>query len=258
MRHTILFLLLLIIPAQLFSQTVKILPNTFFKDGESLKFDLKYGFIVGGSIELKISQSTGERGVMNHLTGTAVTVGLADKIYAVRDIYESYFPDDSGLPVFAIRNIKENKYKYYEEVRFNRLNNTVNSSKSGEHVVPEGILDMASVLYYIRRFDWSLIKENEVIKFNTYFGDEVFPFMVIYRGKETITTDFGKIRCLKFAPIVEPGRVFKKKDDMVIWYSDDENRIPVRISMGMVVGHVIAELNKFSNLLTPPKFEKKK
>lgn len=232
---------------------VKILPNTFFKDSEQLTFQLRYGFIVGGKVVLELRDING----LFHARGTATTTGLADKLFSVKDVYESYFQKEGGLPVLAIQNVKEGKtYKYYNEVKYNHNSKIVNSSKSGEHEVPEGTLDMMSVFYYIRRMNFTDAKEGDIYKVNTYFSDAVFPFELRFKGRETINTDFGKIKCLKFAPIVEPGRVFKTKDDMHIWYTDDENRIPILISMEMLVGHVNCELTGYKNLKKAPVFKK--
>jgi hypothetical protein len=237
------------------SQSYKIVPNTFFHDGEILNFHLRYGFIIGGEVQLELKElsNSGKRNF--YLKGTAKTTGIADKLFRVYDTYESYFDRDSGLPYLAIQNVREGrKYKYFNEVRYNHQNNTVISSKSGEHKVKENILDIMSAFFYIRRLDLSAAKEGDVFKLLTYFSDREFPFELRYRGKETIETKWGKIKCLKFAPVVEPGRVFKSKDDMLIWYTDDENRIPIKITMEMLVGHVTVEMIKYTGLTTTPKF----
>jgi len=239
------------------SQPYKILPNTFFSEGETLNFQIRYGFIIGGDVQLLVNRLIIENKSLIHVKGTAVTIGLADKLFRVNDVYESYFDKETSLPFLAIQNVKEGRtYKYLNEVRFNRQNNTIISTKSGEHKVKENILDMISVFYYIRRLDFSNIKEGDVFKLLTYFSDNEFPLEMRYRGKEYLDTKWGKISCLKFAPIVEPGRVFKSKDDMLIWYTDDANRIPIKITMEMLIGHVTVELTGFSGLKNPIIFEK--
>lgn len=239
------------------AQTNKLLPNTFFKGGESLNFTLRYGPIVGGFVTLDINELDPEGKGLQHIKGVAKTTGLADKLFLVNDVYESYIDRNTCLPVMAIQNVKEGKrYKYYNEVKYNRGNNTLTSTKSGEHAVPAGIIDMISAFYYVRRLDFSNAKEGDIYKILTFFSDEQYPLNLRYRGKETIKTKWGKIQCLKFAPVVEPGRVFKTKDDMFIWYTDDENRIPILITLEMVVGSVRCELNSFKNLVTTPVFKK--
>lgn len=240
-----------------FSQETNILPNTYYSNGETLTFVLRYGFITGGQANLELYATNKDSIELYHLTGTAKTTGIADKLFHVKDVYESYFDEQTSLPVFAIQNIKEgSSYKYYNEVRYNHSSNTIVSSKSGGHKVKEKTLDILSSFYYIRRMDFTNIKEGDIFKFNTFFSDAEFPFELRFCKRETISTKWGKIKCLKFAPIVEPGRVFKSKDDMLIWYTDDANRIPVKVILEMLVGHVTAELRNFSNLRTPPAFIK--
>jgi hypothetical protein len=233
-----------------------LLPNTFYKEGEKLEYVLRYGFITGGTATLELKDSVYDKVRLYHLKATAKTSGIADKIFKVKDIYESYFDKSTGLPLLAIQNIREGKtYKYYNEVRYYRKNNIVVSSKSGLHKVKDDMLDIVSAFYYIRRMDFSKSKNGDVYKFNTFFSDEDFPFEIRFRGREDVKTEWGKIKCLKFAPVVEPGRVFKSKDDMLIWYTDDANKIPVKITFELIVGHVTVELTNFSNLRTKPVFK---
>lgn len=249
-------LLILINSYGMFAQSVtyksiRLLPNTFFQGGEKLTFQLRYGFIVGGRVTLTLE----DKGNTFYVRGEAVTVGVADEIFSVKDIYESYFEKESNLPVFAIQNIKEGKrYKYYNEAIFDRKNNKVISSRSGSQDVPPDIMDMMCVFYYIRRMDLSDAKNGDTYKVNTFFFDKLYAFEIRYRGKEMISTRFGKISCHKFAPVVEPGRVFKSKDDMLIWLTDDANRIPILVSMQMVVGHIYCELIEMQNLVATPIF----
>ena len=63
---------------------------------------------------------------------------------------------------------------------------------------------------------------------------------VSYLGKETIRTKIGNIRCLKFSPKVQSGRVFKNEDDLTIWFSDDKNRLLVKVELGIWVGSIDA------------------
>ncbi len=253
---TILFLGL-VIPLQFLKSQEKVykpmrlLPNTFFQGGEKLVYQLRYGIIVGGKVYLTLE----DKGITYHVKGEAITTGVADELFSVKDIYESYFEKNSNLPVFAIQNVKEGKkYTYYNEMIFDRKNNKVLSSKSVSHDMPEDIMDMMCVFYYIRRMDLSQAKDGDLFKINTFFSDKLFPFEIRYRGKDVISTKFGKIKCHKFAPIVEPGRVFRSKEAMSIWYTDDAARIPILVSMQMVVGSVYCELIEMNNVIARPNF----
>jgi len=247
----------LLFQQSVFSQTTNILPNTFFNKGEVLGYVLRYGFITGGEAKLEVRDSCMNGTNLFHIIGLGKTTGIANKLFHVLDIYESYIDKETGMPIKAIQNVREGRsYKYFNEVNYDRKSNTITSSKSGEHKVKENTLDVLSAFYYLRRVDFSKIKEGDIINLRTYFSDEEFPLELRFRGRETVETRWGDIKCLKFAPVVEPGRVFKTKDDMLIWYSDDANRIPVKIIFELKVGHLTVELRSFSKLKSVPNFTK--
>jgi hypothetical protein len=166
-------------------------------------------------------------------------------------VYESFFDPVTNLPLRAIRNIREGSYRYYDEVDFNQKEMYVVSKRNGKVSVPKNTLDMASVLFYVRRLNLNKLNVNDIISLDTYFGDELFPFYIVYKGKETISIGSGKYKCFKFVPIVEPGRIFENKDDMTIWFSDDENKIPVSIKFDILVGSFRCDLAKTENLKYP-------
>jgi len=236
--------------------TPPIKPNTAFKAGEILTYQIRYGFVVGGTTTLSLGETVYKKKQVFHAEAIGQTTGMAEKVYGVKDIYESWFDKETNLPYKQIRNIKEGHYKKYNMVTYNRIDNTVKSKLSGEHKVPENILDLASTFYYIRRIDFSKVNEGDVIFVNMYFADEIFPFHLRYSGKETIRTKFGKIDCLKISPVVEVGRMFKSPDDLTIWFTDDDNRLPVLVRMDIrIVGAVLLKLIKYENILNPLLFK---
>lgn len=219
-----------------------------FKDGESLKYLVHYGFIDGGYAMLKLTDFEMNGKKYFHAVASGYSTGLADKLFKVRDVYETFVDKETDLPVKAIRNISEDTYKYYDEVLFNRRDNTVISKRKGKVAVPENTMDILSAVYYARNNNFKNIKQGDIITLNTYFDDGMFMLQIRYKGTETIKTDFGKVNCLKFSPVVEPGRIFDTQDDVTIWISNDNNLIPVRIQFDLFVGSVKADLVKYENL----------
>ncbi len=222
-----------------------------FLDGEKLTFRIHYGIITGGEVTITANKEWLDGQEVFHTVLAGKTTGLIDKLYKVHDIYESFFDPATNLPDKAIRNIREGSYRYYDEVAYNQEEMYVVSQRNGKVSVPKNTLDMASVMYYVRRLDLAKLSENDIISLDTYFGDELFPFYIVYKGKETISIGSGKYRCFKFVPIVEPGRVFENKDDMTIWFTDDQNKIPVSIKFDIWVGSFRCDLTKHENLKYP-------
>ena len=222
-----------------------------FIDGEKLTFKVRYGIVTGGSFTTSAKKRWFNGQEVFHTVLIGKTTGFINTLYKVNDIYESYFAVDNNLPIKAIRNISEGNYRYYDEVEFNQQEMYIVSQRNGKVDVPKNTLDMASVLYYVRRLDLTNLKNDEIISLNTYFGDKLFPFYIVYKGKEPISIGSGKYNCYKFVPIVEPGRVFQKKDDMTIWFSDDENKIPISIKFDIWAGSFRCDLVSYENLKYP-------
>lgn len=256
MKVYLLFVIILIL--QVFSANAQeiIIPpvknKTPFISGEILNYQIRYGLITAGIARLLLTEAEFNNKTVFHSQTIGQTTGIAEKLYGVNDIYESWFDKKSNLPYKQIRNIKEGSYTRYNEVTYNRKNNSVNSKLSGKHDVPDNILDLSSALYYIRRIDFSKLQENDVVFINMYFSDEIFPFHFIFKGEEIIKTKFGRINCIKINPVVEVGRIFKKSNDLTIWFTNDDNFIPILIKMDIrIVGAVNIKLISYENIVNP-------
>lgn len=226
-----------------------------YNPGEKLFYTVKVGPIHGGDASLFLNQESYDSNTVYHAVAEAKTVGLTNRIYKVMDIYESYFDINTSLPYKTIRNINEGNYKRYQEAYFDHEANTAYSVRLDSVIhTPEGILDMVSLLYFIRSLDFQNIKPGDMLKTMTLFDDELFPFDIRYRGKELVRTKFGKIRCHRFDPVVEVGRMFKSEDDMTIWFTDDRNLIPIKVKFDLVLVSLRMELNQYSNLKYPLMF----
>ena len=220
--------------------------------GEKLNFSLSYSFISAGEAIMTVEDNIINGKKVLHIVMEGRTVGLADVVYKVRDVYESFVDPESDMPVKAIRNIKEGGYRYYNVVTYNRDSSTVYSLRSGVKPVPKEMMDILSAFYYARNhyFNESM-KPGDVISFQTYFSDEPFPLQIQYIGDEIVRAKFGKVKCYKFAPVTEIGRAFKSKEGMYMWITRDKNRIPVKVKFELVVGAFVCNLESFKGLKYP-------
>ncbi|GAO29389.1 DUF3108 domain-containing protein [Geofilum rubicundum] len=225
-----------------------------FGPGEELHYVMNYGFIRGGEGLLTVKDSVLNGRAVYHMVGKAKTAGLADKIFKVRDVYESFYDPQTRLPVKSIRNISEGRYRWYNESLFEQGEDStrVLSQRSGEKWVVPNIYDIVSAFYIAREKHFNdNLREGQIITLQTYFADEEFPLRIRYRGLETINTHFGKLECYKFSPVTEVGRSFKTEDDMHIWITRDDNRVPVRIRFNLKVGSFVCDLEQFRGLKNP-------
>ena len=56
---------------------------------------------------------------------------------------------------------------------------------------------------------------------------------------------------MKVSPDLIAGNVFKEGSQMMIWVTNDSNRIPVMVETPVKVGSIKAVLKKYENIRTP-------
>jgi hypothetical protein len=223
-----------------------------FTYGEKVTYKVKYNMYFNinvGEINFEIKPNpqkiAGED--CYQIVGEGSTYGFYDPFYKVRDHYESYVNTNSLLPVIFIRNVNEGGYKLKEYVIFNHQNNTAKSTKRTQ-AIPHATQDVLSAIYYARTFDYDNAKPGQNFMMHTFIDDSAYYLGVKYVGKESIKTDAGTFRCIKLKPILIVDRLFKSQDDMTLWVTDDQNKVPVRIESGISVGKIRADLTSYSGL----------
>lgn len=246
LKLSLIFLFLLI--SKSFSANSNLNSKPYIS-GEKLVYVAHFGWLNAGEAVFTIRDSVFEGQDLYHAVAKAYTIGVADKIFEVRDVYESFFRPENNQTYLAIRSIKEGRYSYYNEVRYNYEDKKILSQKSGEQDVPENILDMLGAFYYLRESMTDRIKNvGDELILDTFFADEVFPLKMRYVGDEKIRTKLGKFNSMKFSPVVEPGRIFDSEDDVTIWISKDKNHIPFRIRIDLIIGSIKCDLVEYSGL----------
>ncbi len=217
--------------------------NTAFKTGERLKYRVRYGFINAGEAELVLKETSLDSLQVYHAVVNAKTIGMANVLYKVRDVYESYFDKNTGIPYKSVRNIHESNYKWYNEVYFNHSTDTLHSIRKNKiRRAPDNILDVLSAFYYARNNLYNAADLGGYVKFCTYFSDEFHLMRIKYVGKEKIKTKAGRFMCRKYIPIVDKGRLFDSDDDLKIWVSDDAKRLLVRVQSDLLIGSIKCDL----------------
>ncbi|MDR1761607.1 MAG: DUF3108 domain-containing protein, partial [Bacteroidales bacterium] len=77
----------------------------YFKAGEELQFIMYYGIVNGGSATITLKETILNNKKLLHARASMKTTGVADWIFGIEDVYESYFDENNKCkPVKAIRN----------------------------------------------------------------------------------------------------------------------------------------------------------
>lgn len=243
----ITFVCFLTSTTQLFSQQA-------FQAGEWFKFRIHYGMFNASYATLEVTDSQLNNKPVYHVKGRGRSTGLLSLFFKVDDDYQTYIDKRTGKPYKFIRKINEGGYTKDLEIDFDHrdneahvLNRETNIRKT--YSVPRNVHDMLSSFYYIRnQIDRDDLKPGEEMRLNMFLDDENVDFKLVFLGREVIRTKFGKVATLKFRPYVLAGRVFKEKESLTFWISDDKNKIPVKIEADLAVGSLDADLEAYKGL----------
>jgi hypothetical protein len=174
------------------------------------------------------------------------TTGIVDKLYEVNDVYESWVDPETFLPVKSVRNVREQNYRFYDEVLYDHVNDSLFSKISGSKKVPDHVNDLVSVFFYIRQNQYfDSLLAGEKVQIPVYHGDELFMMELSYRGIQTIETKIGLKECYVVSPKVPKGKLLKGSDDLKIYITKDTNRLPIYAEFELMLGALKCELNSY-------------
>lgn len=225
--------------------------NTTTKNNEQITYKVYYTFagawIGAGEAVFTNQLERFNGGYAYHVIGDGRTYKSYDWFFKVRDRYETYMDTSSMLPLKFVRNVNEGGFKFSQNVIFNHNTKRAISTK-GVKKVPSCVQDVLSSIYYARNIDFSKYKVGAKIPFSLFLDDEVYEIYIRYLGKEVKHTKHGVFNTIKFKPLLINGTIFKGGEEMMVWVTDDENKIPVHIETPIIVGSIRVDLIGYKNL----------
>ncbi|PCJ77661.1 MAG: ATP-dependent exonuclease, partial [Flavobacteriales bacterium] len=224
-----------------------------FKKGEVLEYRLHYGVINAGTARIEVKKEDKKIGgrEVYHVVGSGKSNRFFDMFFKVRDRYESYIDADGLFPWAFIRRVNEGGFIINQDYTFYQHKNQVNNGKGKEFETPIDVQDMISAFYRARTFDFTNISAGDTFAITAFMDDELWPAQIKFIGFDTIDVETGTYSCLKFIPIVQKGRVFNDEDNLVVWISNDKNKIPILAKAKVLVGSIRMDLTSYSGLSNP-------
>ncbi len=222
--------------------------NKAFKVREKLTFDVKYGFVTAGvaTFEIpKIKKISGRD--VYQVVFQVSSVPSFDWFFKVRDRYETYLDAEGMFPWRFEQHIREGKYSRDFSAFFDQRKGKAKTSE-GEYDIPKNVNDIVSAFYYVRTLDLSGLKKGQKIHLENFYKNKVYPLDVVYHGKEKVDVGAGTFECILVEPLVQEGGLFKSEGSILIWLSNDDLRLPVKVKTKVIIGSIDAELTKYEGL----------
>ena len=238
-----------------------VVENFAFQSGEKLVFRGYYnwGFIwlAAGEVELSVETDQFQNKDVFKIKGKGKNTKAFDWFFKLRDTLTCYADVKTLSPLYFNRRTHEAKYNAHHEYWFDYGKNQITSriQKRQKPVKLDTIpnkpctFDILSVAYYVRNIDFSKYKKGDKIPISMLIDNEIHSLYIRYRGLETIKAKSGeRFECLKFSPLLVEGTMFKGGEDMTVWLSNDDNRIPIMVEAKVLVGSIKGILDSYEGL----------
>ncbi|MDR0952680.1 MAG: DUF3108 domain-containing protein [Elusimicrobiota bacterium] len=223
--------------------------------GETLKFKIGWSFVTAGEAILSTPKIVNiENQPAFQVEAQAKSYAVIDKIFKVRDINVSWVAADLKRSLGYWQSVREGKYARDEWLTFDYKTHTFINHKQDRHGNIETqpaasfkgneIFDILSALYFVRSQELPLKGE---VYFDIVNRTKQYPLKVIVHGKETVKVKAGKFDCILVEPLFSGEGIFVSKGkSLKVWLTDDEYKMPVRMSVEVMVGSVYGELVEYT------------
>lgn len=237
-----------------------------FGPGETMDFVLHYKW---GSINTDVGHATvrldsltfnGQKAFCCSVNGR--TTKFFDIFFKVREDFRSWFTRDGLRPLKFTRDIYEggyearNTYLYDWNPSDPHIDADIYTSKMGDVSMTLPLTpctyDLPALFFFARNMDIENVEPDRKYPMTFAIDDEVFNVYFILYGRETIKVKgIGTVKTIKFAAKLLEGEVFKGEEDMMIWVTDDENRLPVYFEAPLRVGVAAGRMSGYDGLKHP-------
>ncbi len=245
----LLITILILLAVPLFSQK-KVLP---FKIGEKLVYDTSFGIIPAGTFTLTLTDG-GE--ISDHscylIRSNSRTNGVFDLVYKIRDETESYWDKEKFVVRKFIKRISEGSWKqfrihYYfpEDTTYYYVTYKKDGRKQEQSTSLPNPQDTYTIIYWVRLQQFAV---SDTLNLNISLDGDNHPVELLVEKKETLSTIFGEKECFKITPNIPEESQKKSFIVMDIWVTDDEYKIPVKLTIEIKYGTFTFKLKDAENV----------
>jgi Protein of unknown function (DUF3108) len=222
--------------------------GSFRTDGEKLIYALRWGPVRAGTATL---ESLGRAEVNGrealHFLGTIQTDSFAAVIHSVRNTLEGFTDLGMSRTLLYLRQQEEGEELNHARVVFDTEKNTATYCKIGHRCrapipIRSDTLDPVSCIFWFRSLSLRGISATRI---HVSDGRTAVWVAAQVVGREQIMTPAGTFTTFKVEATVERGRGIlrgSQETKILVWFTDNQERLPVMAQGELVFGPFIAEL----------------
>lgn len=225
-----------------------------FTPGETLTYDVTWSVFHAGEVTGTLrSGGEGARDAYE-VTTTARSEGVVSLLIDVNDEFHSFFSPQTLCSQRITKKIKEGRRHkdtliVFDYIRKLALLDERDLSQSGapakhtENEIPPCVEDVVTAFYYLRRQHFEV---GRTIELPVNDGSKTQRVVVEVQAREKVQTPLGTFDAFRVEPKVF-NSLFKRKGRMLIWFSADDQQLPLRIKAMIAVGSLTGTLRSVSH-----------
>jgi hypothetical protein len=225
-----------------------------FEPGEILTYDVTWSIFRAGTVTATL-ESEGQGSKNNYTVTTAAhSQGFVSLLFSVQNEFRSFFNPQTLCSQRISKKINEGRRHKETEIVFDPqrkrailderdLNKPQEPPKHAENEIPNCVEDVVTAFYYSRSQDFEIGKP---LHLPVNDGSKTYDVTLDVQAQEAIQTPLGERSAIRVEPKVFSG-LFKRKGRMLVWFSDDDQHLPLRIKFMIAVGPITATLKSFTH-----------
>ncbi len=235
------------------------------RTGEKLVFDVTWMGIKAGEATLEargVVQFNGQPAY--HLVTTAQSTPFISKFFRLEDRSDSYLAWGPLRSLQFEKQLREGNYRHNSQTAFDHdrkvatfryldfgpvpknVTKVEEAEKYTKFVYQEfplspGALDELSVLYFVRTLR---LVEGQTVTAKVFASKKNWDLEVKVLRRETLETVLGPRETLLVEPLLKFEGIFQQKGRVLVWLTQDAERIPVLMKSEIKIGSFVSTLTR--------------
>lgn len=235
-----------------------------FTPGEYARYGAYYNWhfiwMQNGEVEFSVDTTHFLQQKTWHLKAVGKTFPASDLIYTVRDTFDTFSNFDTFRPVYSRRVLHHAQinslHQYWFDYSSEKITALIKQSRqsvySASLPLQTNTFDLLATAYNFRKLDFSKLFIGQKVPFRMLIDRKIDDLYIRYLGIENVKTRNGKeFRCHKVSVYLLQGDFFREGEYMKVWFTDDQNHLPVQVETEILVGSVKALLLDTKSLKYP-------
>jgi Protein of unknown function (DUF3108) len=212
--------------------------------GEELSFEVRWMGLLAGNASMAVSGRVSRDGHdVYHIRSLAESSPFFSLFYYVRDSGETFVDVRELLPQYYQLDQREGSRAVQRTVTFDQQRgvaiHTKNQEAPQEVKVPLGVHDSLSSFYILRTLP---LRVGQSIPLHTFANGKTYDVEVQILRREKVEAYWGPVDALVVRPLMRFEEILRQKGEVLIWVTDDDRRLPIRMRTAITVGSIEATL----------------